>query len=62
MGDFLRKLNVPEFIANQFTRYLFNDSNLFEILPVLESITIEDINEVVSYLTDDKMAIVTVEG
>jgi len=60
MGDFLRKLNVPEFIANQFTRYLSNDSNLFDILPVLEEITIEDIQQALTNLTEDNMAIATV--
>ncbi|MFV9509785.1 EF-P 5-aminopentanol modification-associated protein YfmH [Tepidibacillus sp. LV47] len=57
MGDFLRKLNVPEFIANQFSRYLFNESNLFEILPVLEEITVEGINKTLEDFTEKNMAI-----
>lgn len=42
IGGFLRSLNSPEFIANQFTRYAFNNSNLFEVLPVIENITHND--------------------
>lgn len=42
-GHFLRALNSPEFIANQFTRYVFNDMNLFDVIPVLGTITMEDI-------------------
>ncbi len=44
IGSFLRSLNSLEFIANQFTRYQFNGMNLFEVIPVLESLTAEDIN------------------
>lgn len=45
IGDFLRKLNSPEFIANQFTRYIFNDANLFDILSVTEQLESTDVNE-----------------
>ncbi|CAG9619650.1 EF-P 5-aminopentanol modification-associated protein YfmH [Sutcliffiella rhizosphaerae] len=43
IGSFLRALNSPEFIANQFTRYAFNDMDLFEVTPMLENITLEDV-------------------
>lgn len=43
IGFFLRALNSIEFIANQFTRYSFNDMNLFDVVPVLEELTIEDL-------------------
>lgn len=43
IGFFLRALNSIEFIANQFTRYKFNDMNLFDVVPMLETITVEDI-------------------
>lgn len=45
IGEFLRQLNSPEFIANQFTRYTFNKADLFRIVPVLESLHTEDVNE-----------------
>jgi predicted Zn-dependent peptidase len=44
IGSFLRSLNSIEFIANQFTKYKFNDTNLFDIIPTLESIRLEDVN------------------
>ena len=47
IGSFLRALNSPEFIANQFTRYRFNDMDLFEVVPMLESLTAEDIEKAV---------------
>lgn len=45
IGFFLRALNSIEFIANQFTRYKFNDMNLFDVVPALEKLTVEDIAE-----------------
>ncbi|KGR86484.1 EF-P 5-aminopentanol modification-associated protein YfmH [Lysinibacillus odysseyi] len=45
IGYFLRALNSLEFIANQFTRYKFNDMNLFDAVPTIEKLTIEDIKE-----------------
>lgn len=46
IGSFLRSLNSPEYIANQFTRYQFNDMNLFDVVPVLESLTATHLQEV----------------
>ena len=43
IGAFLRAVNSPEYIANQFTRYAFNDMNLFDVVPTLEKITLEDV-------------------
>ncbi|USG68007.1 insulinase family protein [Brevibacillus ruminantium] len=43
IGLFLRSLNSVEFIANQFTSYKFNGSELFSVVPTLESITREDV-------------------
>jgi len=43
IGFFLRALNSMEFIANQFKRYEFNDMNLFDAVPTIEKITVEDI-------------------
>lgn len=44
IGAFLRQLNSPEAIANEFTKYRFKDISLFDILPVYESITLADVN------------------
>ena len=45
IGFYLRALNSIEFIANQYTRYAFNDMNLFDAVPVIETITVADIEE-----------------
>lgn len=45
IGFFMRALNSLEFIANQFTRYRFNEMDLFEVIPTLESLTVADVKE-----------------
>ncbi|WP_151735068.1 EF-P 5-aminopentanol modification-associated protein YfmH ['Paenibacillus yunnanensis' Narsing Rao et al. 2020] len=45
IGGYLRMLNSPENIAHEFTRYQFRGGDLFEVLPVYESLTLEDVNE-----------------
>lgn len=46
MGGILRAFNSPEFIANQFTRYHFNEMDVFRLIPTLESLTAEELNTV----------------
>lgn len=50
IGAFLRAVNSPEYIANQFTRYAFNDMDLFDVVPVLESLTLDDLKQAASEL------------
>ncbi|MFC4409155.1 EF-P 5-aminopentanol modification-associated protein YfmH [Chungangia koreensis] len=45
IGQFLRSLNSLEFMANQFTRYAFNEMDLFEVVPTLENLTVADLQE-----------------
>ncbi|MBA9024793.1 EF-P 5-aminopentanol modification-associated protein YfmH [Peribacillus huizhouensis] len=54
IGLFLRSLNSPEYIANQFTRYAFNDMNLFDVVPVLEQIEFKDVKATTEKLIDEK--------
>jgi predicted Zn-dependent peptidase len=44
-GQFLKALNSPEFIANQFSRYALNDGNLFEIPNLIDAITLDELHE-----------------
>jgi predicted Zn-dependent peptidase len=44
IGNFLRMMNSPESIANEFTKYRFKGIDLFDILPVYEQISLEDVN------------------
>ena len=50
IGGFLRSLNSPEYIANSFTRYAFHNTSLFEIVPTLESITLQDVQNTAKQL------------
>lgn len=45
IGSFLRQLNSPEAIANEFTKYQFKGIDLFDILPIYEQLTLEEVNE-----------------
>ena len=53
IGFNLRALNSIEFIANQFTRYKFNDMNLFDIVPVIEELTIADVEQALTSITGE---------
>ena len=58
VGRFLSALNSVEFIANQFTQYAFNGVHLFSILDVLESLTIEDLEQISkAYFVPDRFSI-----
>jgi len=58
IGSFLRALNSPEYIANQFTRYAFNEMDLFKVVPMLEKITFSDVKKVANDLiADDRLTV-----
>ncbi|MBB5356096.1 putative Zn-dependent peptidase [Anoxybacillus mongoliensis] len=46
IGSFLRSLNSLEYIANQFTRYAFDEMSLFDVVRTLQSLTSDDIKAV----------------
>jgi predicted Zn-dependent peptidase len=61
IGAFLRSLNSPEYIANQFTRYAFNDMNLFDVVTVLERLTFTDVLNVAEQLiANERITVCTV--
>jgi predicted Zn-dependent peptidase len=43
IGGFIQALNSLEYIANQFTKYHFMGGNLFVVLDIAKSITLEDL-------------------
>lgn len=45
IGNFLRMMNSPESIANEFTKYRFKGIDLFDILPEYEQISLQDVNQ-----------------
>ncbi len=54
IGSFLQSLNSMEYIANNFTRYSFHNASLFDIVPVLEGITLEDVRKAAGDLFDEE--------
>ena len=54
IGSFLRSLNSPEYIANQFIRYAFNEMDLFKVVPMIEEITFSDVKKVAKELIADE--------
>ncbi|MGM9926315.1 MAG: EF-P 5-aminopentanol modification-associated protein YfmH [Bacillus sp. (in: firmicutes)] len=58
IGAFLRSLNSPEYIANSFTRYAFHDTSLFDIVSVLEGITLNDVRKAAETLiAEERMTV-----
>ncbi|WP_436853720.1 EF-P 5-aminopentanol modification-associated protein YfmH [Staphylococcus caeli] len=45
IGEFISGLNSPEYIANQYTKLYFEGVSLFDLLEIVESITLESVNE-----------------
>lgn len=45
IGEFVSSLNSPEYIANQYTKLYFEGVSLFNMLDIVDSITLESINE-----------------
>ncbi len=54
IGSFLRSLNSLESIANQFTRYAFNQMELFDVVSVLEELTAADVQDAVNHLIEEE--------
>ncbi|WP_138493917.1 EF-P 5-aminopentanol modification-associated protein YfmH [Paenibacillus pinistramenti] len=52
IGGYLRMLNSPENIAHEFTRYRFRGGDLFSIVQLYESITLDEVNERLKEHTD----------
>jgi predicted Zn-dependent peptidase len=44
-GGFLRMLNSPESIANEFTKYQFRGGDLFSMLQIYQEMTLQHVNE-----------------
>ena len=45
MGSFFRSFNSLEFIANNYCAYRFSDTDLFEIIEILHSIELEELEQ-----------------
>jgi predicted Zn-dependent peptidase len=45
IGEFISGLNSPEYIANQYTKLHFEGVSLFDMLEIVENITLESVND-----------------
>lgn len=55
IGEFISSLNSPEYIANQYTKLYFEGVSVFDMLDIVENITLDSINETSSlYLNLDQ--------
>ncbi|WP_407271514.1 EF-P 5-aminopentanol modification-associated protein YfmH [Radiobacillus sp. PE A8.2] len=58
IGQFLRALNSLEFVSNQFIHYNLLGIDLFEVLPVIEALTVEEANQFLkNWVEDDRIAV-----
>ncbi|EHJ07728.1 EF-P 5-aminopentanol modification-associated protein YfmH [Staphylococcus simiae] len=48
IGEFISSLNSPEYIANQYTKLYFEGVSVFDMLDIVENITLDSINETTS--------------
>lgn len=63
LGYFLRSMNSPQFIANQFTRYHFNGMDVFDVVPTLESLTEKDLEDALNFhFSDESRTLLIVKG
>jgi len=58
IGSYLRLLNSPEAIAGEYTRYRFRGADLFQLVPLYEAISLDEVNECLrSHFDWDRMAV-----
>ncbi|MGX8791652.1 EF-P 5-aminopentanol modification-associated protein YfmH [Oceanobacillus sp. M60] len=62
MGQLLRAMNSLEFIANQFATLSFKDVNLLDIVPFIQKLTVQDINDFLNtWIEEDRLATCTIQ-
>lgn len=45
IGEYISSLNAPEYIANQYTKFYFDGVSLFELLNIVDEISLESLNQ-----------------
>ncbi|WP_156289120.1 EF-P 5-aminopentanol modification-associated protein YfmH [Oceanobacillus salinisoli] len=61
IGQLLRGMNSLEFIANKYIHYHTSGINLFEIIPTIQSLQLEDANKFIqSWIEEDRLAVCTI--
>lgn len=55
-------MNSLEFIANQFATLSFKDVNLLDIVPFIQKLTVQDINDFLNtWIEEDRLATCTIQ-
>lgn len=63
MGQLLRAMNSLEFIANQFATLSFKKVNLFDIVPFIQKLTVQDVNAFLnSWIEEERLATCTIQN
>ncbi|GEN86441.1 pitrilysin family protein [Oceanobacillus sp. FSL W8-0428] len=63
MGQLLRAMNSLEFIANQFATLSFKKVNLFDIVPFIQKLTVQDVNVFLnSWIEEERLATCTIQN
>ena len=62
MGNYLQSLNSLEYIANQFSKDHFGEATLFDMMEVIDSITLADIYQIAAqFIKEEAMVTLYVE-
>ena len=58
IGQLLRAMNSLEYIASQYTHYYLQDIDFFELIPAIQSLTMDDLNEFVkNWIKKERLAV-----
>ena len=55
LGSFIKAFDNVEFVASDYIDYLFKNSNLFNIIEIINSIKVEDVKEFCKYINDESI-------
>jgi len=63
IGTFLRMMNSPEAIAGEFTRYRHRGGDLFRVVEMYESLSLDDVqSRIREHACEDRLAVSVVRG
>ncbi|MFC2950052.1 EF-P 5-aminopentanol modification-associated protein YfmH [Virgibacillus sediminis] len=61
IGQLLRAMNSLEFIASKFTHYHMLDIDLFDVIPAIQRLTLDDANNFLkSWMEEDRISVFTI--
>lgn len=54
----LQALNSPEYMATQFVDFYYEDATLFDLIPIVEAITLADIRKAAAnFFKEERMSV-----